>query len=380
MNYFILCLGVLSSSLTFAAPTCEVPAQPKAYLEMKQVLDKKITTFANDKLIASQADTVLSRLLAAKSPVITEWMTKRDFADKSETETVKAWRQYYAQNFVLSKYPQGDKKVDAAIEKLVDQALKDNLTKAFQARMEKLFLSAQEMAITTVQEFGIEQSPALLARIKTIKLYWPKDLKSARNNSIPLDLIEWGIAYDPVPNEINMGLGSLAYADDETYLAVFAHEIGHSFDSCRWGAFFEGAWPFEKVGACLRSEKSVNAKKRDDTKMEAFQKVGKLSADLVAGLKANPTCNKLIYPPPGIQSDQLPESFADWFSAEVMSHSKTINADKLRSDLCAEKQLVDGSSYPTNAARLEKIYQAQPKIKASLKDSTPITAEYCKLK
>ncbi|MBC7428247.1 MAG: hypothetical protein H7336_06520 [Bacteriovorax sp.] len=62
--------------------------------------------------------------------------------------------------------------------------------------------------------------------------------------------------------------------------------------------------------------------------MDEFIKLGKLTPDLVNALKANSTCNKLVYPGKGIQADQLPESFADWFSAEVISKIRKINVRK----------------------------------------------------
>jgi len=161
-------------------------------------------------------------------------------------------------------------------------------------------------------------------------------------------------------------------------MAVFAHEVGHSFDPCRWSAFYEGVWPFEKVGQCLRSDKSVGAKARDDSKLEAFQKAGRISSELGAALKANPTCNKLVYPPAGIQADQLPETFADWFSAEVISRYKNLDVSKLRLDLCEGKNLVEGSSYPANGLRQGKIYYAHPVIRKLLK-SNEENDHYCSM-
>ena len=159
-----------------------------------------------------------------------------------------------------------------------------------------------------------------------------------------------------------MGLQSIDYPNDETYLAVFAHEIGHVFDSCRWGAYFTGVWPFEKIGECLRSTQSVKALKRDDSQLDIYTKQGKISTDLALSLKQNPTCNKLVYPQNGLQADQLPESFADWFATETMANIAKLNAKKLRIDLCINKKLSEGSSYSSNHDRLFKIYQAHPKF------------------
>lgn len=363
-----------------AASFCSTYKAPQVYLESRKKIDQKIETFAGKKAIAEKADALLSKLISAKSPVLTSWMNKRGLADKSEEEIVKAWRRYFAENFVLSKYPGDDKALDFEVEKLVDDILSESLTPEFVSRVEKLFEKAKTNALAALQLLPIEGREIIMTRVRGMKLYWPKTLKTARNNSVPLELIDWGIAYDPVPNEINIGVNALSYPNDETYVAVFAHEIGHSFDSCRWGAFFSGAWPFARVGECLRSEKSVRAKKRDDSRLESLVSAGRVPKEMAMALKANLTCNKLVYPPPGIQADQLPEAFADWFSAEVMARAQDINIEHMREDLCEDRQLVEGSSYPSNSDRLELIYLAHPQIQAKTKKTTPrAQATYCRL-
>lgn len=367
------------------APVCENYQPSKSFKKIEEAINKKIEQFANKKVVASQADRTLSKLIEAKSPVLSTWIKKRNLSDKSDEEIVKAWRVYYARTFVLMTYPQEDKNLNTESEKLVDDILKTAMTKSYRGRMERLFKKTKTEAIKTVQNLAIaeRQKDKIIARIKAIKLYWPKDLRSARNNAIPLDLIEWGIAYDPVPNEINMGVQSLAYPNDETYMAVFAHEMGHSMDSCRWGAFFSEPWAFEKVGECLRSDKSVAAKKRDDGPLDQMLKEGKVKENFVQMMKQNPTCNKLVYPPAGVQADQLNESFADWFSTEVMARTKNIKVSKLRQDLCEEKALVAGSSYPSNSDRLNLIYLAHPsfKKKTTLLDNKIVeeNEHYCSL-
>ncbi|MBC7713494.1 MAG: hypothetical protein H7177_09150 [Rhizobacter sp.] len=380
MKKFILLLAPFLINTSMANSYCAKYEKPKSYVKVQKSVDEKLEQFANNKTIAASADAVLSKLITAKSPYVTSWYAKNDFKNKTEEQIAHAWRKDFAMNFLLMKYPQDDAKIDNEIEMVIDGLLKENLTPTYQAKMEKLFLTSKKLAIDTVSKMKLKESDVIIKRIESIKLYWPKNLKSSRNNSMPLDLIEWGIAYDPVPNEINIGVGSLAYPNNETYMAVFAHEIGHAFDPCRWGAFFEGPWPFEKVGECLRSDKSVGAKKRDDSKIEEFLKSGKLTPDLATSLRENPTCNKFAYPGKGIQADQLPESFADWFSAETISHAKKMNARKLRLDLCEVKTLNAGSSYPDNQSRQDKIYFANPKIKGMITTLSIEAAEnYCSL-
>lgn len=380
MRFLCASLLLLSATSSFgkSAAVCAGDEKPAVFGETKADVEKQIDAFANRQPVASQADALLSKLIAAKSPVLNSWLAKRDFANASEEAIAKAWRNYYARNFVLTKYPQGDAAIDTATEKLVDGLIEKHLGKSFVARLEKIFDATKARALETVGGMKIAEKPALVERIKNIRLYWPAHLKSARNNAIPLDLISWGIAYDPVPNEINVGLEALSYPNDETYEAVFAHEIGHAFDSCRWGAFFKGPWPFEKVGACLRSAKSVAALARDDKPLDRLVAEKKVDATLALALKQNPTCNKMAYPPAGVQADQLPEAFADWFSAEVVAHEPKLNVAHLRADLCGAKDLREGSSYPTNHDRLFRLYLAQPKLKALAKSPAEV-ADYCPL-
>jgi hypothetical protein len=378
MRKLFLIFISLHLNLVFANSFCSNYKKSQSYIDFQKTVNERIEIFSNNKVIAEKADTVLSKLISAKSPYVTAWYAKNDFKNKTEAQILQAWRSDFAMNFLLMKYPQGEEKVDVEIEKLIDGILKEKLTLAYQVKLEKLFSTSKQLAIETILEMKFKESPEIIKKIEAIKLYWPKKLKESRNNPMPLDLIEWGIAYDPVPNEINIGLASLSYPNDETYLAVFSHEIGHAFDSCRWGAFFQGTWPFEKVGECLRSDKSAGAKKRDDSKLDELLKSGKISASLAASLKENPTCNKFIYPPRGIQADQLPESFADWFSAEVISHAQNIDVKKVRLDLCEVKVLSEGSSYPNNQTRQDKIYFSNPKIKALSHDQSGDS--YCALK
>lgn len=358
--------------------SCQAPEQMKIILQFEEDYDKKLDIFASNKTIAQFSDEMLSKLIAAKSPMIRSWFAERQ--KLTETEMVLEWRKYFAQNFILQKYPQENAALNSEIEKFVDGFLKKYLPATEQKKFIKIFDKTKKAAFETIKAYAL--SPAiekqLLNRLDQVQLYFPKNLKTAKNNSLPLDLIQWGIAYDPVANEINMGLRSLAYANEETIIAVFAHELGHVFDSCRWGAFFEGQWPFENVGQCLRSEKSVGALRRDDSKLEELVKKGKISADLKLGLLQNPTCNKLVYPPAGLQADQLVESFADWFSAEVVGQMKKIDFKKVRQELCDhDEKLSVGSSYVSSMKRYYRIYLAHPAFAKAMHQEKSTGLVYC---
>lgn len=361
------------------ADYCEHLQPPQHYLELKSKIDEKLKTFSNNKIIAKTSDETLLKLIKAKSPFMASWLGKRNLESKSEEEIAKEWRSYYAKNFILTKYPQNEKLIDNEVEKLMESVNKLFSSKIFQNKMEKNFLQSKQASLAVIKNFPIKINlkNKIISRVESIKLYWMTDFKTSKFKQLPLDFLDWGIAYDPSSNEINMGINSLIYPNEETYLAVFAHEIGHSFDSCRWGAFFDDEWPFQKIGECLRSTSSIDAKKRDDSKLEEFVKQGKISTDLATSLKINSTCNKMIYPPIGTQADQLPESFADWFSAEVMSTLQNINPLNLRVDLCEKKDLSPGSSYPTNEKRLDNIYFAQPKFKILRSELKSNQVKYC---
>lgn len=357
MKFIIFLVIVIQTSLA-SSQVCQDYVVPKNYQDMHGDVNESIKQFSKKKSIAAKADETLDLLLKAKSPVIISWLGRQD-SKASEDQIAYAWREYYAENIVLAKYPQGDKKIDQEIESTVNPLLKKYLDKKFKKRITNLFEKTKASATDSLKSLLPENNELIVDRIKAIKLFFPEKLQDSPNKENPLDLIKWGIAYDPLNNAINVGLETLYYSNDETLIAVMSHEIGHSFDSCRWGAYFSGPWPFTKVGECLRTTKSIAAKKRDDSQLDKMVKENKVSADLALALKANLTCNKTSYPPQNLQADQLPESFADWFAAEVISRIKDINLSKVRIDLCDKKISRPESSYPSNADRLEKIYRAR---------------------
>lgn len=334
-------------------PLCEpAPAPTKTPWKSPTWVTQELSKFSNRPEVARDADQTLIRLIEAKSPLIREWFATRGFQrDSSETSQAphvsedviaRAWREYYARMFVLSRGP-----VPTLTQPISEKAFPESLRK----KWAKLFDQAGQSAIKAVEGFAIsaENKKAIVQRLRGVTLAW--------SGGTALEFLEWGIAYQPATQKIQIGLRALAYPNETTLFAVFAHELGHAFDSCRWGAFFTGPFPFQKVADCLRSARSVGARKRDDTKLEEFQKNGSLNPELLLALRANPTCNKAVYPPIGVQADQLPEAFADWFSAMVVKTAK-ISTKGLRADLCAPDERQPGSSYPSNQDRLEKIYFA----------------------
>lgn len=370
-----------SAHLSRAIPGCPANGSPRApaFAGVQAQIGQRITVFAAYPAVGLRADQAFASLSQAKSPVIAAWIKNSQMAKATSKEIAAAWRIYYAKHFVLPQYPQSSSEINQEIETLIDGIFSAVLPAAKRTELEKIFLVTQKLALKRVETFALDESTkrAVIAKIGAIRLYWPKEFKTSKYKSYPLEAISWGVAYDPVNNEVNVGVDALKYADRQTLMAVFAHEIGHAFDPCRWSSFFGGANPFESVTRCLRTDRSVGALSRDDSTLDAMVKSGSVAKDLAVSLRANPTCNQMAYPPIGVQADQILESFADWFSAEVISLQKLDTMP--RKDLCEANELNPGSAYPTNSERLARIYLAQPVIRAAAKLPADTTLAYCEL-
>lgn len=347
-----------------------------AFAKIGEGLQASLKRFANDPKVARDADALLSKLVAAKGPAIMDWMSKHAPPGRSEDDIIHDWREYYAKNFVLSKYPQPQAEVNALIDALVLKTYQSALPEAERARLRKIFKQSKTAALKTLAGFG-PAAAAARARLEGIELVFLEKLSGSPFAKNPLEAIFWGVAYDAVPNRINIGIDARQYTSDATLFAVFAHELGHSFDPCRWSAFFKGPSPFASVVSCLRGSESAHARSRDDSKLDEFLRTNQIGTELHASLVANPTCNKLEYPPVGLQSDQSLEAFADWFSAEVTAQATDVPRAGLRADLCEERKLNEGSAYPTNSTRLERIYFAHPTLRKAVGLNEKGAPPYC---
>lgn len=357
-----------------------VQKENPAYQEVEGEVSEAVVNFGQSLVVAKKADEVLSKLMSAKSPVILAWLKERNFKEKGEEDIVKEWRAYYAKMLVLNVYPQKQAELNPLIERFADSLYQKHMGAKVKKRLSALFDQAKSLSVQRLKALSLPeaQQKKIIKRVEEIKLFWPTPFAKAKISSA-LDVVSWGIAYNPIPNRIDMGLEALRYPNDETVLAVFIHEIGHSFDPCRYTAFIDSVNPFNKVLECLRGPKSVGAKVRDDSAMDELYQQKKLSLELYQSLKANPTCNKREYPPVGVQADQINESFADWFSAEVLALTLPKAGTPLRADLCEKRTLSAGSSYPANEDRLFKIYLAHPVLQknSALKAEEVQSASYC---
>lgn len=345
------------------------------FKDLTKTIKKSGDSLANSKAIASQADKVLSKLLSNKSPLVMKWIKAKKLDPlKQEVQIVKEWRKYFLENFIFAKFSGNSAEVKKLVNDSFVNIYKTGFTKEIVSKFDKLFSKAVNNSVKYigVTKIDKESKSKILSKLKSIKLYWFESLNGTKYEKMPLEFLRWGLAYDPAPNEINIGVLALSYNSDEEIYASLLHEIAHSFDPCRWSAMIGGTNPFDKVISCLRSDSSVGAKVRDDSR------ILKLPENVRKVLVSNPTCNKSFYPFPGMQRDQILEVFADWFSAEVVGSGPEIFINKkLRRDLCRSNNLSSGSSYILNDSRLRRIYFANPKISNLV--SAQSSSKYCKL-
>ena len=338
----------------------------------------ELERLANSRPMAEKADQLLSVLLDKKSPIVEQWMERNSLFGKDEAMIVRAWRVYFAESQLVS-HPNSDAKTREIVEAFAERVGGKVFPAKERQRFERLFGEARRASLKLLSQ--TPNSEPLRRRVEGIKLFWFKDLRRTKTPKSPLEFLSWGVAYDPVPNVVNIGIKALEYPNDATLFAVFVHEIAHSFDPCRTKAFLPdvaGEGPFAAVYACLRDPAGIGALARDDSQLDALALAKNLGEDFAPMMRANPTCTKQDYPPEGVQADQLPEAFADWFSAEVVAKSRHA-VRGLRADLCVVKELRAGSSYLPNSTRLERIYLAHPEIRRKLKIKQGAVAKSCRM-
>lgn len=348
-----------------ASTLCDhVSAVHPSYQELEKKIDQRLENASNLVHVASEADGVLSKLIAAKSPVLLSWLDKRELMAAKEEKIAQEWRKYYLNNFIFPQFPTKNEKVNSTIENLFSEIDSLAFTKPHRDKIISLFTQAKNDVKTVVSSWNLprENKIKIIHRLDTLKLYWFEKLQGTRYSNKPLEFVGWGFAYDPTNNEINVGIHARKYPTDANIYSVLLHEMGHSLDPCRWSFYFQGSNPFNTVLSCLRSPESVVAKARDDSKMAESLQKKLLSNEMADSLKKNPTCNRSFYPPEGTQKDQILESFADWFATEVYATS-SFKKELPRPDLCQDQKLMKGSSYLPNIERLLKIYLVHPELK-----------------
>ncbi|MCJ8275880.1 MAG: hypothetical protein HRT44_01965, partial [Bdellovibrionales bacterium] len=231
----------------------------KDYAALEKSIDQKIQKSSHLVPIAKEADGILSKLIKAKSPILMNWLDKRKLFNEKEEKIASEWRKYYLENFILSKYPTPNNKINASVEELFAQINKISFSDADKEKFEKVFTEAQKQSVKVVLSWKLAEKTEkeIVEKLNGMKLYWFDKLKGGKYQNIPLEFVRWGVAYDPVKNEINIGVQAKKYASDSTLFSVFVHEMGHSMDPCRWSAFFKEANPFSELYKCLRQKESA---------------------------------------------------------------------------------------------------------------------------
>lgn len=354
-------------SLNLNSSICESDkAIEKQKISISNNNEALITGFSKNPKASAISLRTLSDLIKIKSPMIINWYKNRGLDPEKEPEILALeWTKYFSKNFIIAVYPNNEASINIEIEKLFQNLLDTNFPLKKQKLINNIFEEQRTNAFNFINSLKINDNEKniLLEKIKNIKIYWPINLKDSKYKTTPLEFIDWSLAYDPKNNEINVGINT-PYMDEVNLKSALLHEIAHSIDSCRWGQTEKVNWPFEKVGECLRTY----ALKRDDSQLDPLLRASRLTNIEFNFLKNNPTCNNTKYPPFGVQADQLPETFADWFSSEAMKESDVKN--NLRSDLCKDISLNPGSSYLKNSDRAFKIYFANKQISKALKHNS----------
>ena len=70
MKYLLSLLILVFVSVGQTSTKCEAPAVSKAFADARAEVEKRMAVFSGKKSIAEKADALLSKLIAAKSPVI----------------------------------------------------------------------------------------------------------------------------------------------------------------------------------------------------------------------------------------------------------------------------------------------------------------------
>jgi hypothetical protein len=371
---YIVIIVIISISKSHAN-TCNNVASSvsPSFIKLIQYTSAGLSALAISPQFAKESDEILSKLLKVKSPLIPSWMKRNNLFKASEQEIANAWRSYYFKARMFSKFSKQPIEDQKSLEKLIEKINSKFFPKKYKDNIKNTFEQAKTLSLHYIKKLPLTKSDKrkISDRVSAIKLYWPVNIRGTKVEKNVQEFFDWGVAYDPLPNEINIGLEIIKYPNNQTLFAVFAHEIGHSIDSCRWSSLLKGRNPFKNVNNCLRKKESAYAKHRDDTYIH------KLPVAYQKSLIDNPTCNRSVFPPRGMQKDQLPESFADWFSAEIIAES-SLNKFNIRTDLCKDSGITSTSSYKTNKERLELIYHAQPKLKKAL--GLKNNVEYCPFK
>ncbi len=372
-------IASLLVSVALAATPCDSQtAVAPEYKDVQKQIDDKLATAGNLATIAEEADGVLSKLIAAKSPILMTWLKDRQLMSADEIEIAKAWRLYYLHKFVLDRYPTDNAAINRSVNALFSQAhdiaLDQNLKTRLAGVLEAVKKDAKRLVLTW--EVPKKDKQSIIHRIDTVQLAWFSSLETSPFKSNPMSFLSHGLDYNANKHQIFVGVKTRSLASDANFYTALAHELSHAFDPCHWGLFIKGPSPFSHLENCLRNPQGAAAKKRDDGSLIKALKGQMISKEMAQSLQQNPTCNTDQYPPQELQKDQLNEAFADWFAAEVFATS-SYNKHFPRPDLCRDQKPDLHGEQLANDLRLQRIYLAHPAIAKVWSPDSPTV--YCSL-
>ena len=171
----------------------------KNYGKARTYVEQSLNKFSNQAVVAKKADTLLSELIQRKSLFLHNWIAKRGLYKKREVLLAKEWRRFFAET-LLSAYPTKDAAVDEQIRSLVGDISQQLFTKELRVKYEKLFLEAKAAAVATIERWNPEAKLKIIERIQSIELFWLEKFSDSTEPKSALELLAWGIAYDPIPN------------------------------------------------------------------------------------------------------------------------------------------------------------------------------------
>ena len=166
---FILIIIFFQCHISLASEFCQ--AQQSAKPNSNEFIDQQLKYYSNQKIFSEEADETLTKLIKAKSDLLSRWMAKEENQNITESTLVKNWRLYYFKNIILTQYPLKNKKMNLQIESLSRNLQKKLLPPSQKSKLEKIFLKSQAAAIKTIQNYKLKSEKEIIDKIKTLQLY-----------------------------------------------------------------------------------------------------------------------------------------------------------------------------------------------------------------
>ncbi len=353
------------------------------YLELSKFKDKKIRELANMRTFSKVADKILNQLSEKPgNPDLMKWADQSSTALTDKAKVVSLWREHFFISIMTGSFKNLKKFEKAVLTKNFQEINKKALPYKKKMDLTLRFIEAKTLSLKFIDSTNFDKKTKtyLKDRIASIRMEWFTQIEGTRYEKSPIEYIKRDINYDPLTHSMILGFQVTRFKDPDTVTSVFAEQIAHAFDPCRWNSFQRNKkFPFQKITQCLRTKNSITAKKRGDEKLSTKKGKKILNVNQVKILKENPLCNTPFFPLEYDQREQINTAFADWFSAEVMSQKEKLS-DHMREDLCGVTAAAPFLAHPSGTDRLIRIYMANPKIRKKMGIEIDKKIKYCSLK